>query len=272
MHCNKNEFYSHHMKSCVSCPLGEFFHRETQLCKPCSVCPINTISRRQCYGDEDTFCGAFIEFNKFHQSSKNKHLEDSRPVLNEQTTRGSEETVDGHIKLVADGPWYTVAMSLLGVLCFVSVFLAVYVILVCFVCKKKRQEKEIIYDPELCDEGEGPVYTYLQSLLPWRRNKTNSADDISDDSGQGTVSRHVIIMPNGYLQPLDSIDNRVQTTSTASTDYVYFKAPSSATSSQGKRLVAMVDYSAAMLPLLQETSNRPKSRGTFNEALPDVTI
>lgn len=147
MHCNKNEFYSHHMKSCVSCPLGEFFHRETQLCKPCSVCPINTISRRQCYGDEDTFCGAFIEFNKFHQSSKNKHLEDSRPVLNEQTTRGSEETVDGHIKLVADGPWYTVAMSLLGVLCFVSVFLAVYVILVCFVCKKKRQEKEIIYDP-----------------------------------------------------------------------------------------------------------------------------
>lgn len=146
--CAKPKFYSHHTKSCVSCSPGEYFNRGLQLCTPCSSCPINTISRRRCFGDQDTFCRPFVEFDKFHQSSKNKlFIEDvDDPILDEHTTHATVESLD-HVKLVADGPWYTVAMSLLGVLCFVSVFLAVYVICVCFVCKKKRQEKEIIYDP-----------------------------------------------------------------------------------------------------------------------------
>jgi len=32
-------------------------------------------------------------------------------------------------------------------LSFIALFVGIYIVVVCFVCKKRRSEKEIIYDP-----------------------------------------------------------------------------------------------------------------------------
>jgi len=119
------------------------------------------IIREVCEADPDTICGPFLEFDRFQQSTID-NLHTSKYITFEW-----EETVDTQIEdhddcytsdsnytrvgspvqIDGDKKWYILAMTLLGVLSFIALFVGIYIIAVCFVCKKRRSEKEIIYDP-----------------------------------------------------------------------------------------------------------------------------
>jgi len=122
----------------------------------CTKCTkTNEVIRVICDEESDTVCGPFIEFDKFHQAPFINLLPTSNHtpevfVTNELNIVRDNDPGDGHNHApiaIKNGKWYTLAMALLGVLSFVSLFVIIYIILVCFVCKKKRDEKEMIYDP-----------------------------------------------------------------------------------------------------------------------------
>ncbi|KAK3101779.1 hypothetical protein FSP39_006281 [Pinctada imbricata] len=137
----------------ILCKSNEYYSIGLQRCLTCSVCPgKNLIIRKPCEKYSDTQCGPFIEFDKFHQS----------PIVNvlssANVTRGkvlltarieSTRSTNVPVEVIKDGRWYTLAMALVGVLCVVSFFVLLYIVLYCFVCKKRRNEKQLIYDPEL---------------------------------------------------------------------------------------------------------------------------
>ncbi|OWF51942.1 uncharacterized protein LOC110448433 [Mizuhopecten yessoensis] len=221
-----------------SCKTSQYFEKSLNVCRPCRQCPVNEVIRHPCEKTRDTVCGPFIEFDEFHQApfinllpSKN-NISQEVFVTNElnidvNTPNNDPSDVRGQAPItMKNGKWYTLAMALLGVLSFVSLFVIVYIILVCFVCKKRREEKEIIYDPEMCTPAPSPMQTYY----PPRNKKATSADvEESDDSSGGG---RMIVLPNIYT-PFTSqdceydADNSGQTVSSGSTNYVYFKAPTS---------------------------------------------
>lgn len=214
-------------------------HFDKNLLRCCSPCIVNEVIRHPCDKTRDTVCGPFVEFDAFHQAPF-INLLPSKSNLSQQVFVTNELNIDvnsppsndpsdvsgqGPIEM-KKGRWYTLAMALLGVLSFISLFVIVYIILVCFVCKKKREEKEIIYDPEMCTPMPSPMQTYY----PPRNKKLMTADvEESDDSGSGG---RMVIIPNIYV-PYTSqdgeydADNSGQTVSSGSTNYVYFKAPPS---------------------------------------------
>ena len=51
------------------CPEGYYLDRVTEICHPCSDCPINQIIRRPCASHRDTVCGPFYEFEFFNHDA-----------------------------------------------------------------------------------------------------------------------------------------------------------------------------------------------------------
>jgi len=148
-------------KDIPECESNHYFRRTTGECVYCSEYIGNLIIREVCEADRDTICGSFVEFDRSQQStidnlhtSKNitfeweervdKQIEDHDDRYTSETTNkrvGSPVQIDEYKK------WYTLAMTLLRVLSFIALFVGIYIVAVCFVCKKRRSEKEIIYDP-----------------------------------------------------------------------------------------------------------------------------
>ena len=56
----------------AGCPSGQYFSDVELACHPCSSCPVNQIIRRPCSARADTWCGPFLEFDKFHQTPVEK--------------------------------------------------------------------------------------------------------------------------------------------------------------------------------------------------------
>ena len=56
----------------AGCPSGQYFNDVELACRPCSSCPVNQIIRRPCSARADTWCGPFLEFDKFHQTPVEK--------------------------------------------------------------------------------------------------------------------------------------------------------------------------------------------------------
>ena len=57
------------------------------------------------------------------------------------------------VAIVKDGRWYTLAMALMGVLSFVALIVVIYIVVYCFVCKKRRDDKQLIYDTGKCGKS-----------------------------------------------------------------------------------------------------------------------
>lgn len=143
------------------CESNHYFRRTTGECVHCSECIGNLIIREVCEADRDTICGPFVEFDRFQQSpidnlhpSKNITFEWEEtvdPQLDDQDDRYTSDPtntqVGSPVQIDEDKKWYTLAMALLGVLSFIALFVGIYIVAVCFVCKKRRSGKEIIYDP-----------------------------------------------------------------------------------------------------------------------------
>lgn len=154
-------------------------HFDKNLLRCCSPCIVNEVIRHPCDKTRDTVCGPFVEFDAFHQAPF-INLLPSKSNLSQQVFVTNELNIDvnsppsndpsdvsgqGPIEM-KKGRWYTLAMALLGVLSFISLFVIVYIILVCFVCKKKREEKEIIYDPgKFVHSCPSSYYHYRKSTL-----------------------------------------------------------------------------------------------------------
>ncbi|CAC5408488.1 unnamed protein product [Mytilus coruscus] len=188
------------------CEDGFYYNRGEVECVQCSECEgANLIIRAPCGGDQNTICGPFVEFDKFHQSP----IDNVKP---NQTYEWFDKTVEDNqhtnfpTTVDQDKKWYTLAMALLGVLSFISLAVGIYIIAVCFVCKRRRREKEIIYDPELCTQAGANQSTRLvqSSAVPSRdRLKTH---------------RNTYTLDEDY-----DADNSNQTVSSTSSHYVYFK-------------------------------------------------
>lgn len=143
------------------CESHHYFRRSTGECVHCSECIGNLIIREVCEADRDTICGPFVEFDRFQQSpidnlhpSKNitfEWKETVDPQIDDQDDRYTSDPtnprVGSPVQIDEDKKWYTLAMALLGVLSFLALFVGIYIVAVCFVCRKRRSEKEIIYDP-----------------------------------------------------------------------------------------------------------------------------
>lgn len=141
----------------TECSVNEYFDTDSKECSPCTLCGAsNTIIRVPCSPYADTVCGPFLEFDTFHQAPVINLL----PADNETTkvlvtgsisSHGSFEATKTHgsvpVEMVTDERWYTLAMALVGVLSFVSLIIIIYITIYCFICRKNREEKELIYYP-----------------------------------------------------------------------------------------------------------------------------
>lgn len=137
------------------------------------------------------------------------------------------------MEMVTDERWYTLAMALVGVLSFVSLIIIIYITIYCFICRKNREEKELIYYPELCSSApETPMVLTprMTSRDRLKKHMITSYDDSGDN--YGATSNRVVLLAGGvepFLAPCElsteSDDNSGQTVSSSSTNYVYFKAP-----------------------------------------------
>lgn len=137
----------------------EFYNDDLGKCLECSPCGENEVIRTPCSGDKDTLCGPFFEFRKFHQS----------PYINLVPLKNSTQTGPGEVigidvsvsggshdgtKRPKNSPvtlktekWYILAMSLLGILSVIAMFVVAYIAVVCFCRRRRGGEKEVIYDP-----------------------------------------------------------------------------------------------------------------------------
>lgn len=227
----------------TECSVNEYFDTDSKECSPCTLCGAsNTIIRVPCSPYADTVCGPFLEFDTFHQAPVINLL----PADNETTkvlvtgsisSHGSFEATKTHgsvpVEMVTDERWYTLAMALVGVLSFVSLIIIIYITIYCFICRKNREEKELIYYPELCSSApETPMVLTprMTSRDRLKKHMITSYDDSGDN--YGATSNRVVLLAGGvepFLAPCElsteSDDNSGQTVSSSSTNYVYFKAP-----------------------------------------------
>lgn len=119
-----------------SCSFNQYYSVNEAQCNKCTACPINNIILEPCGKYTDTQCGRWKDWTfNFKQKSKTEQKSTESKV---EETNKSTESFDSH-------HWFTIAMVLLGILCFLCVCIAGYVIVACFVWKRK--DKEIIYNP-----------------------------------------------------------------------------------------------------------------------------
>lgn len=142
----------------TECSATEYFSKKSNECLPCTLCgSSNTIIRVPCSEFADTVCGPFLEFDRFHQAPIINLLpaeNDTTKVLvtgSISSHGGSFQSSQTHgsvpVEMVTDERWYNLAMALVGVLSFVSLIIIIYITIYCFVCRKHREEKELIYYP-----------------------------------------------------------------------------------------------------------------------------
>lgn len=142
--------YSKHVQTeAPSCPMDQFFDQLNGDCRACLVCPKDYIINEPCQGIQDTVCGKFTDFvQKFNSAnfnigSRSTDKPEEKNTIDNQQDNNGEAT---GIFQISD-EWYLISMILLGILCFAGAAITLYIILACFVCKKKVQDKDIIYQP-----------------------------------------------------------------------------------------------------------------------------
>lgn len=143
-------------KNLQPCDDGMYYEKKSENCRTCSDCPANNIILTPCGFFEDTECGAFSDFFQFQQKSGKSSLDRTFVQItkdsslssapSEEVTISPRATDSGTFFEISD-EWYLISMVLLGVLCFVSLVIALYIIFACFICKK-ASDKEISCEPE----------------------------------------------------------------------------------------------------------------------------
>lgn len=227
----------------TECTANEYFKKETGECLPCTLCRAsNTIIRVPCSKFADTVCGPFLEFDRFHQAPIINLLpadnDTTKVLVTGPISGGSFESTKSQgsvpVERVTDERWYTLAMALVGVLSVVSVIIIVYITIYCFVCRKHREEKELIYYPELCASAPETPRVLTPRMTSRDRLKKHMITSYREETGDtyGATSNQVVVLANGFEPCLasceastDSDENSGQTISSSSTNYVYFKAP-----------------------------------------------
>lgn len=205
------------------CNSNNYYERSKGECVQCSECYGNVIIREVCEGDRDTVCGPFVEFEEFQQ----RPIDNSKNITIERIESSIAKDEDRYTKYpteINDQKWYTLAMALLGIISVVALFVGAYIIAVCFVCKKPRQEKEIIYDPE--EFIPLPPSPNNRSRLVERYSAFPSRDRLKRKRQNYTKEDKGTVPPLVMTAIGDDYDadNSGQTVSSTSSHYVYFKS------------------------------------------------
>lgn len=138
----------------TTCSAGLFLRKDTNTCQKCSKCQDNLIILKPCNLENDTFCGPFRDFT-FQQPAE---TDDRIQVENGDSAGIKTDDVAYHHRDPAHSPgptsvsqdpdhWRILAMALAGVLCVVSVFLIVFVVITCYIRKRQQSlHKEPVYN------------------------------------------------------------------------------------------------------------------------------
>lgn len=140
-----------------SCSFNQYYSTTDAQCKDCMACPINNIILEPCGKNTDTKCGPWKDWSfSFKQKSKAEQMSTESKV---DESNKSTESFDSH-------HWFTIAMVLLGILCFLCVCIAGYIIVACFVWKRK--DKEIIYNPVYVERPQPEEPRYVEMVTSSR--------------------------------------------------------------------------------------------------------
>lgn len=150
------------------CRKGQYYNQHLERCRACRRCPKNQVVINPCEMFKDIHCGPLTDLWKgFNLKPIGATQKKSNPVTTvakvDDAPSDSGTVTVGMFQISEE--WYTISMVLLGILCVVSIALTVYIILVCFVCKKKKRSVEKVID---CEPGSGKdnlIYIFL--ILSW---------------------------------------------------------------------------------------------------------
>ncbi|OWF51941.1 uncharacterized protein LOC110448432 [Mizuhopecten yessoensis] len=208
-------------KNVSPCEDGLYYDEWSNDCRTCAVCPINTIILTPCGFFDDTKCGPFTDFFHFHQESGKSSINRAFVQITKDSSSlssapGSEVTISprangsGTFFEISD-EWYLISMVLLGILCFISLIIALYIIFACFVCKK-ASDKVVVYEPEyitVSQQASPGSYKYRDTLVTASPDILmgcqTSLTPVYEDDGPITMGSPNIYINNHYIEPKDAL-------------------------------------------------------------------
>lgn len=205
-------------KHLLRCEIGQFYDILAKSCVACSTCEGNDIVRKPCSQFNDVKCGPFFldgfdgNFNQNFNflKSKPKNRTPSSSTLKTPASSAQVEMLD-------DEGWYKISMILLALLCLMSTAIAIYIVFACFVCRKK-EEKEIIYQPEFrsISNNDDDTPRYVETYIPSRDRLKSHPHTASRIYVNDITSVAPLLLP--------STENiYVNCTDLATEDYVYLQ-------------------------------------------------
>lgn len=221
------------------CGLNQFYNVENEKCTDCTECPSDTIVLTTCGWFSDIKCqplaGLKFDYIVPQNSAKWTSKGDKKSTLSRNTSVMSKENDEQeHFN---SHQWFTIAMILLGILCFLSVCLAAYIVIACFVCRNKNKDKEIIYNPVFIPRQPDEEPRYVDVFAPSSRDrlKQHQHRSLTTRMNNGTVStfQSTSALPllqsqnseNIYVNCLDYFPNDFSENKSKDTnDYVYLES------------------------------------------------
>ncbi|XP_033752872.1 uncharacterized protein LOC117336458 [Pecten maximus] len=207
-------------KNVQPCEDGMYYEKRSEDCRTCSVCPINTIILTPCGYFDDTKCGPFSDFFQFQQKPGKSSINRAFVQITKDTSLSSASRAEVTISPRASDSgtffeisdeWYLISMVLLGILCFVSLVIALYIIFACFVCKK-ASDKEVIYEPEYitvsqqASPGSNKYRDILVTATPdVLMGCQTSLTPVYEDDEPIAMGRPNIYINHQYIEPKDAL-------------------------------------------------------------------
>ncbi|ESP04682.1 hypothetical protein LOTGIDRAFT_170520 [Lottia gigantea] len=214
------------------CQDGQYYEKESNICRNCTKCPINLIIRTDCTNLSDTICSHFTEFDNFRNeipygTQEEITVVEESPDIPDIFDRDYNPRIIEEVPTTSseDKYWKNLAFALIGVLC---VLIIAATMVVWYACRKlhasvqiKRPEYDDTDDPDngyvvirsirhTAPPSNQPLsqsrinntnYQLLQQqqrlirpYRPKRRLLNEYADDVfeSDDSGGSRASRRIL--------------------------------------------------------------------------------
>ncbi|XP_060065044.1 uncharacterized protein LOC132545380 [Ylistrum balloti] len=206
-------------KNVQPCEDGMYYEKKSEDCRTCAVCPINTIILTPCGYFENTKCGKFTEFFQFQEKSGKSSInrafvqitrDSSLSSASADVTISPRASDSGTFFEISD-EWYLISMVLLGILCFVSLAIALYIIFACFICKK-ASDKEIIREPEYITISQQACHgsnKYRNTLVTASPDVLmgcqTSLTPVYEDDGPIVMGSPNIYINNQYIEPKDAL-------------------------------------------------------------------
>ncbi|KAK3611618.1 hypothetical protein CHS0354_018312 [Potamilus streckersoni] len=210
------------------CSEGEFYDTDAMVCTMCSECPENLIVLRVCSDRLNTFCGPFPNF-KFKSSMDSgtytvlkSDREEEEEEMTPKTTKASQ------MEHLQSGTWYTISLVLLGILSVLFLFLTFFVVVTCYICKHRRQDKEYSYNSVASEvrfraNEQTTDERYIRDPTTPRHVPARERLKPSIEAGGEDIAgpSHVLVPPTGVRESPDpDPDNGAQS---GSAEYVYIK-------------------------------------------------